>query len=130
MMKTPVPMFKNLCRAIETEFVKAKLDSEEKTSEWKRKINNIELWHVRFLGNYISKFSQYYYKVGHNETNRGMFYDKLTYPINSIINEKYIAWYEKADVINTLCSRISYLRKWVNDQFFDLQSKTKLRSNS
>ena len=42
---------------------------------------------MRYLENYIAEFSQYYYKIGHNETNLGMFYDKLPYPINSIINE-------------------------------------------
>ena len=66
---------------------------------------------MRYLENYITEFSQYYYKIGHNETNLGMFYDKLSYPINSIINEKYMAWLERIDVIDTLSSRISYLRK-------------------
>jgi len=70
---------------------------------------------MRYLKNYITEFSQYYYKIGHNETNLGMFYDKLPYPINSIINEKYITYLERADVIDTLGSRISFLRKWVND---------------
>jgi len=49
-----------------------------------------------------------------------VFYDKLPYSINSIINEKYIAWLEKADVIDTLGPRIFYLRKWANDQYLDL----------
>jgi len=40
-----------------------------------------------------------------------MFYDKISYPINSIINEKYMTWLEKADVIDTLDTRIFYLRK-------------------
>jgi len=31
-----------------------------------------------------------------------MIYDKLPYPINSIISEKYIAWLEKTDVIDAL----------------------------
>ena len=52
---------------------------------------------MRYLKNYIAEFSQYYYKIGHNNINLGMFYDKLSYPINSIINEKYITWLEKAD---------------------------------
>jgi len=89
-METPVAMFKNLCNKIETKFIRAKLDFEEKTREWQRKINNIELWDIRYAENYIAKFSQYYYKIEHNETNLSMFYDKLAYPINSIINEKYI----------------------------------------
>jgi len=54
-----------------------------------------------------------------------MFYPKLPYPINSIINEKYITRLEKVDVIDTLGIRISYLRKWVNDQCLDLQRQKK-----
>ena len=57
---------------------------------------------MRYLKNYIPKFSQYYYKIvynetiGYNETELSMFYANLSYPINSIINEKYIAWLEKS----------------------------------
>ena len=101
---------------MENEFIRAKLDYKEKVRDWQKKINNIELWDIRYLKNCIDEFSQYYYKIGHNETNLGMFYDKLSYPINSIINEKYIAYLKRANVIDTLGSRISYLRKWVNDQ--------------
>jgi len=54
-----------------------------------------------------------------NETILGMFYDKLPYPINSIINEKYITWLEKVDVIDALETRILNLRKWFNDQCLD-----------
>ena len=64
---------------------------------------------MRYLENYIAEFSQYYYKIGHNETNLGIFYDKLSYHINSIINEKYMAWFERTDVVDTLGSRIFYL---------------------
>ena len=85
------------------------------------KINNIVLWDMRYMKNNIAEFSQYYYKIGYNEINFGMFYDKFPYPINSIINEKYIAWLERTDVVDTLGSRISYLRKWVNEQCLDLQ---------
>jgi len=67
---------------------------------------------MRFLENYIAEFSQYYYKIGHNDINLDMFYDKLLYPINSIIKKKYMTWLEKAD---TLGIKISYIRKWVND---------------
>ena len=56
---------------------------------------------MRYLKSYIAKFNQYYYKIEYSETNLGMFYDKLPYPINSIINEKYIAWFERADFIDT-----------------------------
>ena len=47
---------------------------------------------MRYLENYIVEFGQYYYKIENNKTNLDVFYDKLTYPISSIINEKYIAW--------------------------------------
>ena len=110
-METPVAMFKSLCKEIETEFIGAKIDSKEKAREWQRKINNIELWNMRYLENYIVKFNQYYYKLGHNETNIGVFYEKLPYSINFIINEKYMAWLERTDVVNTLGSIISYLSK-------------------
>ena len=66
---------------------------------------------MRYLKNYIAEVSQYYYKIGHNETNLGMFYDKLPYPTNFIINEKHIAYLERVDVIDTLGSRISCPRK-------------------
>jgi len=120
MMEIPAAMFKNLRTEIKTEFIGAKLDSKGEVREWQRKINNIKLWDMRYLENYIAEFSQYYYKIGHNKTNLGIFYDKLSCPINSIINEKYIAWFKRAYFIGTLGSRISYLRKWVNDQCFDL----------
>jgi len=94
-METLGAMFRNLCKEIETEFIGAKLYSEEKAREWQTKINNIELWDMRYLKKYIAKFSQYYYKIGQNETNLGMFYDKFPYPINSTINEKYMAWLKK-----------------------------------
>ena len=42
MMEAPAAMFKNLCKEIEVEFIGAKLDSEEKTRELQRKINNIK----------------------------------------------------------------------------------------
>jgi len=56
-----------------------------------------------------------------------MFYDKLPYLINSIINKKYIAWLERADVVDTLGSRIFYLRKLVNDQCLELQKQRKIK---
>jgi len=100
-METSEAMFKKLCKEIEIEFIGSKLDSEEKAREWQRKINNIEIWDMLFLENYITEFSQYYYKIRHNDINLGMFYDKLPYPINSIINEKYVAWLEKSDIFDT-----------------------------
>ena len=75
---------------------------------------------MRFLENYIAEFNQYYYKIGHTDINLGMFYDKLHYPTNFIIYEKHVTWLEKADVFNTLSTRISYMRKWINDQCLDL----------
>ena len=87
-METPCAMFKKICKEIDIQFIGAKLDYEEKTREWQRKVNNIEIWNMRCLKNYIAEFSQYYYKIGRNDTNIGMFYGKLFYPINSIINKK------------------------------------------
>ena len=120
-METPAAMLKTLCKETKTEYIGAKLDSEENTIEWQRKITNIELWDLRYLKNCIAKFSQCYYKIRHNEINLGIFYDKLSYPINSIINEIYITWLEKPYVINTIGIRIPYLRKCVNDECLDLQ---------
>ena len=48
-MKTPIAMFKNLCKEIKAEFIRAKLNFEHKAREWQRKINNIELWDIRYL---------------------------------------------------------------------------------
>jgi len=42
-METSAAMFRSLYREIETKFIGAKIDSEEKVREWQRKINNIEL---------------------------------------------------------------------------------------
>ena len=82
---------------------------------------------MRFLKNYIAEFSQYYYKIKQNDINLGMFYDKLSYPINSIINEKYMTWLKKVDVFDILGTIISYLRKWINDQCLDLQKQNKMK---
>ena len=114
-------MFKKLCKDIKIEFIDAKVNSEEKTRECQRKINNTEIWDMRYLKNYSTEFSKSYYKIGHNDTNLGIFYDKLPYPINLTISEKYVVWLEKADVIDTLGIRISCLRKLVNEQCLDLQ---------
>ena len=35
MMETPAAIFKNLCKEIKTEFIQAKLDSEEKARDAK-----------------------------------------------------------------------------------------------
>ena len=56
-----------------------------------------------------------------------MFYDKFPYPINSIINEKYMAWFDRTDIVDTLGSRISCLRKWVNEQCLNLQKQNKIK---
>jgi len=71
----------------------------------------MKLWDIRYVKILISKLSQYYYKIWYNETNLSMLYDKLSYPINSIINENYIAWLERVDVVDTFGLRISYLKK-------------------
>ena len=82
---------------------------------------------MRYWNNYIAKLGQYYYKIGHNETNLSMLYDKLSYPINFIINEKYMASLARTNLVDTLDSRISYLRKWVNEQYLDLQKQKKIK---
>ena len=82
---------------------------------------------MRYLKNYIAEFSQCYYKIGYNETNLGMFYDKLPYPINSIINEKYVAWFERTDIVDTLGLRIFYLQKWVHEQCLCPQKQKKIK---
>jgi len=56
-MKTAEAMFKKLYKEIEIEFIDSKLDFEEKTGEWQRKINKIEIWDMRFLENYTVEFS-------------------------------------------------------------------------
>ena len=64
----------------------------------------------------------------HNKTNLiGMFYDKLSYPINSIINEKYITLLDKVDVIDTFGTKISSLRKYVSDQRLDIQKQKNMK---
>ena len=84
---------------------KEKLENgKERLITWTRGIWDI--WKI-----YFTKFSQYYYKIAHDETILGIFYEKLPYPINSIMNQKYIAWLDKIDVIDTVDIRISYLRK-------------------
>ena len=84
---------------------------------------------MRYLENYTAEFNQYYYKVGHNETNLGMFYDKLSYPINSIINEKYMAWLERTDVVDTLREFLIYENGSMNNVLI-YKSKRRLRSSS
>ena len=74
-METLATMFQKLCKKINTEFIRAKLDSEDKARKQLRKINNIELLDMRYLENCIAEFSQYYCKIGRNETNLNMFYD-------------------------------------------------------
>ena len=79
------------------------------------------------MKSYIIEFSQHYYKIGHSETNLGMSYDKLLYPINSIINKKYITRLEKVHVIDILRTRISYLEKWVDNHWLDLRKQKKMK---
>ena len=82
---------------------------------------------MRYLENHITEFSQSYYKIGHNDTNLGMSYHKRHYPINSIINEKYIGWLKRVDVIDTFGIRVSYLRQWVNNHCLDIQKQKKIK---
>jgi len=43
------------------------------------------------------------------------------------MNEKYMTWLEKANVFDTLGSKFSYLRKWVNDKCHDLKKQKKMK---
>ena len=90
-----------------------------------------EIWlrDRRYLKNFITEFGQYYYKIRYNENNLGMFYNKLSYPMNYIIKEKYVTWFEKVDVIDALGIRISYIRKWINDQWLDIKKQKKMMNN-
>ena len=72
-METLGTMFKKLYKEIEIEFIGAKLSFEEKTRECKGKTNNIEIWNMSYLKHCIAEFGQYYYKIGHNDNNLGMF---------------------------------------------------------
>ena len=38
-----------------------------------------------------------------------------------------MAWLEKVDIFDTLGTRISYLRKWANNQCLDLQKQKKMK---
>ena len=63
-MKIPAAMFKNLCKELKIEFIGAKLDSEEKAIEQQRNIDNIELWDMRYLDNYIAELFNIITKMG------------------------------------------------------------------
>ena len=78
---------------------------------------------MRYLENNITEFNQYSYEIRYKETNLSIFYGKLPYQINSIINEKYFTLLEKA----MFSTRISYLRKWVNDQYGNQAEKKRKR---
>lgn len=43
---------------------------------------------MKYLENYIYEFTHYYYKIGHNDQNMLLCFDKLPFPINAIINKK------------------------------------------
>ena len=40
---------------------------------------------------------------------------------------KYITWLKKANVIDMLNKRVSYLRKQVNDKYLDIQQQKKMK---
>ena len=56
-----------------------------------------------------------------------MFYDKLPYLINYMINEKYIPQLEKAKVIDNFGTTIFYVRKWANDRRLNLKKQNKMK---
>ena len=59
----------------------------------------------------------------------GTFYDELPYPINPIINEKFFTCLQKVDVLDTLGTRVSYFKKWINDQCLNLQKQHKMKKS-
>jgi len=56
-METLATVFKTLYEKIKIEFIDGKINSEEKARECQRNINDIEIWDIRYLKNYIAEFS-------------------------------------------------------------------------
>ncbi|XP_021728284.1 uncharacterized protein LOC110695343 [Chenopodium quinoa] len=111
--ESPTRMFRQLCQYIELEFIDPRADLNEKRMEYQRKLSNLSICNMKYVENYIMEFETYYYKIGENETNLGMFYDKLPSPLNEEISEKYQEWKEKYIARDALGNRIASLRKWI-----------------
>ncbi|XP_056694878.1 uncharacterized protein [Spinacia oleracea] len=105
----PTTMFKQLCQYIESEFIGSKEDPDEKRIECQRNLSNLSVCNMKYIESYIMEFEQYYYKIGENETNLGMFYDKLPNHINGEISEKYQEWVDKHGHRDALGKRIAFL---------------------
>ncbi|XP_021733293.1 uncharacterized protein LOC110700113 [Chenopodium quinoa] len=111
--ESPTRMFRQLCRYIELEFIGLRADPNEKQMEYQRKLSNLSICNMKYVDDYIMEFETYYYKIGENETNLGMFYDKLPSPLNEEISEKYQEWREKFLARDALGNIIAFLRKWI-----------------
>ncbi|XP_021743973.1 uncharacterized protein LOC110710017 [Chenopodium quinoa] len=75
--ESPTRMFRQLCQYIEIEFIGPRADPNEKRMEYQRKLSNLSICNMKYVDDYIMEFETYYYKIDENETNLGMFYDKL-----------------------------------------------------
>ncbi|XP_021746677.1 uncharacterized protein LOC110712520 [Chenopodium quinoa] len=111
--ESPTRMFRQLCQYIEIEFIGPRADPNEKRMEYKRKLSNLSICNIKYVDDYIMEFETYYYKIGENETNLGMFYDKLPSPLNEEISEKYQEWRERFLARDALGNIIAFLRKWI-----------------
>ncbi|XP_056695731.1 uncharacterized protein [Spinacia oleracea] len=111
--EVPTTTFRQLCQYIEAEFIGSKADLGEKMMECQRNLSNLSVCNIKYIESYIMEFEQYYYKIGENKTNLGMFYDKLPNPINEEINEKYQELVDKHGHRDALGRMIEFLRKWI-----------------
>ncbi|XP_021722592.1 uncharacterized protein LOC110690074 [Chenopodium quinoa] len=93
--ESPTRMFRQLCQYIELEFIGPRADPNEKRMKYQKKLSNLSICNMKYVDNYFMEFETYYYKIGENETNLGMFYNKLPSPLNEEISEKYQEWKEK-----------------------------------
>ncbi|XP_021727438.1 uncharacterized protein LOC110694576 [Chenopodium quinoa] len=111
--ESPTRMFRQLCQYIELEFIGPRADPNEKRMEYQRKLSNLSICNMKYVDNYIMEFETYYYKICENETNLGMFYDKLPSSLNEEISENYQEWRNKFLARDALVNRIAFLKKWI-----------------
>ncbi|XP_021771316.1 uncharacterized protein LOC110735431 [Chenopodium quinoa] len=120
-------MFRQLCQYIELEFIGPRADPNEKRMEYQRKLSNLSICNMKYVDDYIMEFETYYYKIGENETNLGMFYDKLLSPLNEEISEKYQEWRERFLARDSLGNRIDFLRKWIEKKCREVAETQQLK---
>ena len=114
-------MFTLICELIEDEFIGEKEDEDKEALKWQRTLNNLEICNMKYVDNYITEFEKCYYKIGENNTNLQMFFDKLPAPINEQISEEYRELIKNGDK-DTLGNKISYVRKCVEKKCRDVRS--------